>query len=59
MSTWKDSTEDYDAWEMIDNLQPKQNPMEAERWLKQAESDLKAMNYLKEALPLYLVKYCF
>ena len=60
MSTWrnshsrrarksKDTTEDYDAWKMIDCLQPKQNPMEAERWLKQVESDLKAMNYLKEA----------
>ena len=45
----KDSTEVYGAWKMIDDLQPKQNPMEAERWLKQAESDRKAMIYLKEA----------
>ena len=56
-STWrnrysrrtKKSIEEYDPWEEIYNLQPKRNPMEAKRWLKQAESDLRAMIYLKEA----------
>ena len=56
-STWrnrysrktKKSTEEYDPWEEIYYLQPKRNPMEAKRWLKQAESDLRAMIYLKEA----------
>ena len=36
-------------WEMIFNLQPKTDSVEAKRWLKQAESDLRAMIYLKEA----------
>ena len=36
-------------WEMIFNLQPKTDNVEAKRWLKQAESDLRAMIYLKEA----------
>ena len=52
----KDSTEDYDAWEMIHNLQPKKNPMEAKRWLKQAESDLRAMRCLmNSSLPCQIL----
>ena len=37
------TTETYSRWEMIFNLQPKRNLEEAKRWLRQAESDLKAM----------------
>ena len=65
--TWRDrysrrtrnnegSAEEFDAWEMIHNLQPKKNPMEAKRWLKQAESDLKAMRCLmNSSLPCQIL----
>ena len=41
-----DTTKTYSRWQMIFNLQPKKNLEEAKRWLRQAESDLKAMTCL-------------
>ena len=44
-----DTTETDSRWQMIFNLQPKQNLEEAKRWLRQAESDLKAMSCLMDS----------
>ena len=41
-----DTTKTDSRWEMIFNLQPKRNLEEAKRWLRQAESDLKAIRCL-------------
>lgn len=45
------SSDPTELYEVMLTMQPQKDPLEAERWLKQANSDFEAMNILYQLLP--------
>ena len=45
------SSDPTELYEVMLKMQPQKDPLEAERWLKQANSDFEAMNILYQLLP--------